>query len=318
MRRLAQSALDERGESSCSEGLRRVARGTEQHAERDLLRIFSSLGMSMDIPISHYRFGLSIVPHLKLRAWWEYLLKFRSPLAFGGFHRDQLEAELALKCFWQTLKASMPTHQVYASRHDRLERCLPFFLFLDEGTSVRKSAVLVISMQPVLGTSTAGKFGDRLRKSKKRKREPERNPPDLQKLMIESQTHNSAGRTYQSRFLFTVLPKKVYKKSDRLDLVLGKLADECVALMTSGVTIRSKTYYPVCLGVKGDAPMLMRVGHLDRGFSRMGKDSGCCWECQAGESGHHFEDTRWSPDWEGTLYTVRPYGEPSPLLRIPA
>ena len=320
MRRLAQSALEEHGSSECSEGLVRAARGDEKHAERDLLRLFSSLGMSLNIPISHYRFGLTMLPHLKLRAWWEYLLKSRSSLALAGFHRHQQEAELALKCFWDNLRSCMPDHQVFQSHGDRLETCVPYCLFLDEGTSLRKSAVLVISMQPVLGTSTAAKFSDGLRGNGKRKRSRDSSldPAALKQLMAQSQAHNGSGRTYSSRFLYSVLPKKVYHKNDRMDRLLEKLADECTGLMSAGVRVGSTTFYPVCLGVKGDAPMLIRVGHLNRGFSHMGKNKGCCFECLAGTAGYHFEDVRWAPDWEGSMYSVRPYSDPSPLLRIPA
>ena len=296
MRRLAKSALEERGSSAASPGLQAAPKKSLDHAERDLLRLFRSLGMSVDIPISQYVFGLSCVPHLKVRAWWEYLLKFRSPLLFGGFTRREQEAELAMKCFWENLKGSMGEHNVYSTHRDRLECCLPFYLFLDEGTSLRKSAVLVMSMQPVLGSSTASKFNAALQQDRKRKRDPD--PEVVKQIMSDCQAHNAKGITYNSRFLYTVLPKKVYKKNDRLDKVLNKLANECIDVMSNGVAIGSKTYYPVCLGVKGDAPMLMRLGNFTRGFSHMGRNKGCCFECQAGVDGHHFEDVRLAPDWE--------------------
>ena len=313
IKRLAKSALEERGPEGVTSGLRLAANGDLQHAERDLLSLFRSLGMSMEVRISQYRFGLTVLPHMKVRDWWSYLLKKRSPLVLGGFERHQPEAELAMECFWQNLRGCMPDHSLYSTHNDRLEDCVPFLLFLDEGTGLRKSGVLVVSMQPIVGKGTASKFLSEMHNSAR-----ELDRAGLKQLMSECQEHNAAGRTYDSRFLYTVLPKKTYHKTGNLTKLLDKLADECIDVMRNGLQVGSKVYYPVCLGVKGDAPMLMRVGNMTRGFTHMGAGRGCCFECQAGEPGFHFEDTTLSPDWESSVHTVRPYTDPSPLLRIPA
>lgn len=310
MKRLAKATLEERGDDACSPGLKKAASGSLDHAERDLLKTFEQLGMTIDVAISLYRFGLVHIAHIKVAAWFRYLLKFRSDRLFGGFQRSQAESQLAMKCFWENLRGVMPDHSVYRTHGDRLKHCIPFYLFMDEGVGLRKSGVLVISLQAVLGCSTAHLFS---RKARSR----DFCEAEMLDIMTESQTHNAAGRTYESRFLYTVLPKKVYKKNGNLDKLLDRLAQECVDVL-DGIQIRGQTYYPVCLGLKGDAPQLITVGHFKRGFSHMGKNIGCCWECQAGEAGFPFEDTGFSPVWASTLYSVRPYTTPSPLLRIPA
>ena len=318
MRRLAQSACAEWGAGAVSPALLQAAKGDVKHAERDLLSLFRSYGMSLEVPISHYHFGPVCIAHLKVRKWWTYLLRSRSTLVFGGFDRRQQEAELAMQCFWKNYKANVPDHKIFNTHADRLQHCLPFYLFLDEGVGLRKTGVLVISLQVVLGNSTAKNFVEARHKLEATRRGEELDPGTLSDLMAKNQSHSAAGRTYDSRFLYTVLPKKLYKKNNLVNELLDKLADEIIDVMKNGVQVGSTVYYPVCLGVKGDAPMLMRVGNFVRGFSRMGKDRGCCWECQAGEAGHHFEDCRKHPDWESSLYTVRPYSEASPLLRIPS
>ena len=295
--------------------LEQAAKGDLVHAERDLLRLFRSLGMSFAIRISHYMFGQTWIPHLKVRAWWTHLLKSRSENIFGGFRRTQPEATLAMSCFWKNLKGCVPDHAVFTSHADRL---LPFYLFMDEGVGLRKSGVLVISMQAVLGSSTASTFYAKRKETETGRRGRELDAASLNDLMTDSQSHNAAGNTYNSRFLYTVLPKKVYKNNDLLDRLLNKIADECICVLSQGIQVGSEEYYPVCLGLKGDAPMLMRIGNFTRGFSHMGKGKGCCWECQAGEAGLHFEDVRLRPCWERTVYTSRPYTQACPLLRIPA
>ena len=309
MKRLAKAALEERGEDMCSPGLKKAANGSLDHAERDLLKTFESLGMTIDVDISLYRFGLVHIAHIKVYAWFRYLLKFRSSLLFGGFEKSQAESQLAMKCFWENLRGTMPDHSVYRTHGDRLQNCLPYYLFMDEGVGLRKSGVLVISLQPVLGCSTARLFSEKACSC-------DLSEAELLEVMTQSQSHNSAGSTYNSRFLYSILPKKVHKKNGNLDKLMDKLAQECIDAQ-NGIQIRSQTYYPICLGVKGDAPQLIALGHFTRGFSRMGHHKGCCWECQAGEAGFPFEDTGFSPAWSSTLYSVRPYTNPSPLLRIP-
>ena len=109
----------------------------------------------------------------------------------------------------------------------------------------------------------------------------------------------------------------MYKKNTLLTGLLENLAQECVQVLSEGVS-SSETFYPCCIGVKGDAPMLMKVGNFSRGFSHMGRDRGCCFECRAGESPFPFEDVRLVPVWGSTVYSSRPYVDPSPLLQIPA
>ena len=311
MRRLAKGTLAEPGFQG-SPALEAAARGDLNHAERDLLALFRSQGMTLPLKITHYLLGGVWLAHLKVRAWWTYLLKSRSELVLGGFRRTQPESELAMKCFWENLRGVMADHRVFQTHSDRLQTCVPFFLFLDEGVGLRKSGVLVVSLQSVLGTSTVETF------MAAQKRGRELDAASLQLLMTEAQRHNASGSTYNSRYLYTVLPKKVYKKNDLLDSMLDKLASECIELMGEGVHAGSQKFYPVCLGLKGDAPMLARVGNLTRSFSHMGQDKGCCFECLAGERGFNFEDVRLSPNWEPSLYSRRPYVQASPLLRIPS
>ena len=91
---------------------------------------------------------------------------------------------------------------------------------------------------------------------------------------------------------FTAIPKKNYSKKFEpvYHGMLQLLAEECCSLMQSGVTINGTTYYPICMGLKGDAPALAKAGYFCRYFATMGKNKGCCHECLAG--------ARWLWVWE--------------------
>ena len=313
MKRLAMSAVQELPKHLVSAGLESAGKQSRlEHAERDLIRLFASLGMSCPLVLSTYQFGQHSVPHVKLHSWFSVLLKERSDLLFGGFRKDQQEAQLALQTFWLHYKATAPDHTVYRSHSDRLSNCLPYYLFFDEGVGLRKSGVLVVSWEILLGLDTAKVFQENLSKAGRR--------PDLTDVMTVSQCHNAKGRTWDTRFLYTVLPKKVYKAKGQgiLEKLLHKLALECVQMMQEGVSLGGRTFYPICLGVKGDAPMQAKLGAFTRNFQRMGRNKGCCFECKAGLDPYCFEDVRLAPAWEETIFAQRPYTNPSPLLQIPA
>ena len=317
MKRLAKAMLEEIPEHLQSASLRAAAQGNSlEHAERDLLRLFRSRKMSIPVPIELHSWGLLFVPHMSVKAWFRYLLRTHSDLVLGGFGRRKQEARLAMATFWENLRGNKPDHDVFRTHCDRLSSCFPFYLFLDEGVGLRKTGVLIISLQFVLGVQTAELFGKALEAHAET---PGRRMSRsiVERLMTESQQHNNKGRTYSTRFLYTVLPKKMYKKTTLLEKVLSKLADEITEVMREGLVIGSDTWYGVCLGVKGDAPMQAKIANGTRTFMNMGVGRGCCMECEAGLPNYHFEDVRLSPDWEQTIYRTRPYTVASPLLKIP-
>ena len=102
---------------------------------------------------------------------------------------------------------------------------------------------------------------------------------------------------------------------------IGVLADEAAELMEKGLVIgrEKETWYPCFMGVKGDQPALIRVGHLNRSFRNLAKDKGMCWECLAGFDGIPFEDTSSSAHWRSTIGLVQPWSESTanPFLKVP-
>ena len=234
-----------------------------KNAERDLHILFRSLRLTLPLPVRSLRFGLLHIHHLRIGDWFDYLMTEHPDFVLGGFTPDGCHHQLLLRTFWRNLEHSMADHWVFQNRDNCLEQCVPFLLHLDEGTSLRKTGILVYNMQPIFGRSTASKFAARF------SAEPGRSDDDLFRYMTESQCHNQKGVTYKSRFLYTAVPKKWYTKKNAAiyDKILNRLAEECIDLMTTGLEIQGRVWFFICIGVKGDAPALAKAGHFTRSFA---------------------------------------------------
>ena len=191
-----------------------------------------------------------------------------------------------------------------------LARCVPFYLHLDEGTGLRKSAVLIFTAQAVFGQETASRFEAEYASR-----------PTVFEAMTRAQFHSSKGSTYKSRFLFTCLPKKWYSKKNShiYPGMLQTLTDECLNLFTDGIQIAGQRYFFICLGLKADQPAQAKAGRFNRSFANMGRNKGCCFECLAGLDPFPFEEISRNPRWLPSMDTVLPWDPtaPSPLVSIP-
>ena len=194
----------------------------------------------------------------------------------------------------------------------QLSRCIPFYLHMDEGTSLRKSAILVLTVQTLFGADTL----DRLQKLMQ---QTDRTMESMRRVMTQAMNHSAAGSTYKSRFLFTAIPKKWYSRlnSNVYTGMLQKIADECVELFNSGISIFGHKYYMICLGLKADQPAQAKAGNFTRSFANLGQNKGCCFECLAGLNAYPFEEVNSQPAWLATLHAQLSWNQPSPLVQIP-
>lgn len=187
-------------------------------------------------------------------------------------------------------------------------------LHMDEGVGQRKRGVLVVSFQALWGRETASRYYENYKTA------DVKDDDDAARCMSESQFHASKGTTYRSRFLFTVIPKKNYSKKNEGTFhgMLRHLADAACSML-NGVNIGGTTYFPVCMGLKGDAPMLGKCGYFVRYFATMGKNKGCCHECMAGMDSFGFEDCSPTAAWIQTVGLEVPWRSDrvSPLSLIP-
>ncbi len=293
-------------------GLLRAAQSKYGNAERDLHRLFKKEGLSLPIGTSTLDVGDQQIKYLSLKTWHSYLLNYHSKLMLGGFDIQDPTAQILLRVFWENFQKNFGDHAVFDLHQEQghLGKCVPYYLHIDEGVGLRRSAVLVVAMQCVFGRETAKIFGD-----------THSQDGSMDHRMTISQYHNAKGSTYLTRFLFTALPKKSYtkKNSSVYWALLDVLAKECKQLMEQGVKVGSHTFYPICLGLKGDQPALIKSGAFKRSFMNLGYNKGCCWECLAGYNGIPFEDCGENPCWAATVGLVPPWvdNNQSPLASIP-
>ena len=281
------------------------------NAERDLHALFRREGLCL--PITHERLDLGgqEVPFISPTTWFTYLMKAFPSLLCGGFCRKSCGT--LLHSFWTLFRSNYPNHEIFLSHGDKLEQCIPYFMHLDEGTGQRKTGVLVIAIQALWGEATVTRFAEAELLAASQ--------GDVADAIAEAQVHNSKGSTFMTRFLLSVLPKKMYtgQKEHVYELFLEMLAKEISGLMETGIMANNGRWYPVCLGCKGDQPALVKTGHFDRSFRNLAKNRGCCWECLAGFDGYSFADTSVGAAWRSTLGLLNawPADDPSPFLQIP-
>ena len=172
------------------------------------------------------------------------------------------------KRFWEQWKQLYPQHEIYTAKANELQNCLPIFLHMDEGTSVKKRALFIAQWQPALGVGSARGLGDL----------------------------NFKGPSIKTRFLYAVMMGKVYLgKQDNKPLLkmINELALELRRLFYNGVQVRvqgeRRQLFPICIGLKGDWAGIAKVGRLRRTFMNdaPSKDfgQGICHLCRAGMEG---------------------------------
>lgn len=295
---------------SAAQALRKVANTTcIKNAERDLHQVFREEGLRLPVDPAIAP-GLLDVHYLSVESWFRFLLKAHPRVLLGGFDRKDWLGTLLLTTFWKNFNQCFPDHELFSIHdRDRWGRCLPFYLHIDEGTGLKKGAVLVLSWQTVFGRETSEVYGSN------------RDIHDVEERMTWSQMHNAKGSTYLTRFLYTALPKKTYggKRNQTYYKVLDLLSQECKDLMKFGITIHGEVWYPCCLGMKGDQPALIKSGKFKRSFYNLGDGRGCCWECLAGFDGFPWEEISPEPKWSSTIGLTDPWlpEDPSPLMQVP-
>ena len=314
-RRFAKSVFEDLGPSlggGCSARLKKA--GNVDHlsnAERDLHRLFQREGLVLPLRLSSAKFQGAEVEYISLKTWFDYLLDKRPTFMLGGFTLES--SSMLLQNFWMNFESNFPQHDIFDIHPNDLSHCIPYYLHLDEGVGLRKSGVLIISMQCIWGLDTRVRFSGRTEL-------------DLEEHMTNSQTSNQKRSSFLTRFLYTIMPKKVYQGSAKnpmhhvYDGVMENLAEECGRLAQTGITVKDAVYYPICLGMKGDQPALISNGKFDRSFRNLGVNKGCCWECCAGYKDFPFEDVEPKAAWCQTVGVADPWTNDrcSPFLEVPS
>ena len=179
-----------------------------------------------------------------------------------------------------------PDHPVYRDHAENLHMVIPCRLRMDEGTSLRKHAVMQMSWGPIL---------------------------------------KQAPASVNHCFYFTSILGDVYKDDNAgyehgnciLDAIARHLAAHCRQAYYLGVEGPGQRdcFFLAWLGLEGDLPAQARMLHLKRHFSCT--PNKCCPWCGANDRDLPYADFRESALWRRTVGEELPWTWPSPLTSIP-
>ena len=283
--------------------LRSMDRASQTKHESQSRQAFEIQGLKVRVPLTDVDVGMEKpVPILKASDMLRTMAlhnKVNDCLLGGG----GLEAA---KEFWQKYRALWPEHPVFERHPSRLQCCLPVFLHADEGRHLKNNGIFIANWQSVMGKGTlqSGEYQD-------------------------GGGLNFQGSSFTTRFLLTTFltvhyGNKKRGRASRLTKLFDAIVDDFVDLYESGLELsfekRWIRLYLVPLGLKGDWPMLAKLGNLEQNFSRKGRqkaDSAICHLCKAGSTGYPYHEYEINAKWYETYLKDRPWTTPGPLCRLP-
>lgn len=189
------------------------------------------------------------------------------------------------KAFWGNWRQLQPEHPIFESNmhNNQLEKCIPIMVHVDEGTTLKKKAIMIIQFQPFLGQGT-----------RKRKRTS---------TLLGC---NMLGHSMTNRVLWSVMLTRLYSgkklRNKPLLKLIAHLSAQLAEAFYKGIQLQKggHTLFLVPLCLKGDWPALNKVGNLNRHFGRLVTDpnaknrAGICHLCRADCEGFEgWHDVSW-------------------------
>ena len=188
--------------------------------------------------------------------------------------------------FWKSFKVLHPNHPVYQKHSDELHCCIPCKIHCDEGTGLRKAAVLQVSWGPVL-----------------------------------VQTANSLDRY----FFWSCMNGEDYKAFHKgyaagnavMDELAEILVEQATSVFETGLECKGMTFYLCWVALEGDLPAQARAFHCKRHFGCV--PNAMCYWCLANDDDYPFTDPSRTASWRSTLSASPPWdgSARSPFLKIP-
>ena len=310
--RTAKSVVEEVPEVAQS-SVGTLARCHEDHSERDAHRVSKRFGLTLPLPLTDILVGGETVPFIKMTHWAEFLLQHSLWHRLCGLdHPDEKRTGEIWTSFWNRYKKINPGHEIFTRRGHDFSRTCGLMLHGDEGRSLRKSPIMVISTHSVMGfgiSTSCPKYKDGYL---------------AQKLNYEKST-------WTTRFLLSVLPKHYYNEDDEdwesdpfQDLMLG-ISMDLRKLYDDGIQTKDGRFFFCILNVMGDWPFIQKCGALGRSYLNISKASssktaskGICHLCKADMAGVVWEDfDQQPPSWYPTVNTLDAFLKRPAVLLLP-
>lgn len=308
--RTAKAVIEEVPEASTS-SLGALAACTETNSERDLHRLTRKYNLTLPIQISEAGVGETFIPYFKFSDWAKWLLSLNMWHVLCGLHRaDTNKCRKRWTDFWLHYRDLYPNHHIFGEHRD-LSRTCGLLIHGDEGRSVGKTAIMVVSVHSILGFGLA---------SAGRKR-------DRKEFGAGGMFLNYKSPTWCTRFLLSVMPKQYYSDDagdqDSFQDLMRTIATDLKHLCEEGLQGPDGHLYRFCvLNCMGDWPFQIKAGNLGRSFYNVSKQAqsraipkGICHRCLADRPGVMWEDFESPvPPWLPTVDTENPFLKPPEIL----
>ena len=274
--------------------LQAAERLSSTNHESRLGQTMSEFGLSANIRISYVNVNMNL-PHPVLSA---------RDFVQGLSHEGRLDVlfcghdETDYALFWKKFEKNQPKHPVFTKHAKHLGMVIPVWLHADEGTSIKKRALMIIQWQPVLGYGTS-RGGSGL---------------------------NFVGVSVTTRFLYGVMTGRVYMgsvaKGKRLQALTTAFATDLADCFETPLRVvhdgEARDVYLCPIGFKGDWPALVKMGELRRHHLRdtfTSEDgAGICHLCMGGCSGHQWFDISYNNMVKMKSSAVAPWNRPPSLI----
>lgn len=186
--------------------------------------------------------------------------------------------------FWRTFRQVQPESKVFqVHSQDRLRFCIPCKLHVDEGTGVRKSAVMQISWGPVLAAGAA---------------------------------------SWLRYFFWTAMGHESYRHfnvgfecgNKVLDTLMAEFTTAARSAMETGIATNHGTFFLCFVCLEGDLPAQAKMYHCKRTFLSVPHPM-CPW-CGADGDTIPFTDVRAGASWKATVGQDVPWTNKPPLADL--
>ena len=261
---------------------------TSKNKARNFNNAVTKRGFALRVPVSYIKVlapdaaGTVKHPILRIEDMAKEIFRSYEDKLFAG--RSVESAKGPFLRFWRTFRQVQPESKVFQIHsQDELQFCIPCKLHIDEGTGVRKSAVLQCSWGPVLASGVA---------------------------------------SWHRYFFWTAMGHEAYRQhntgwewgNEVLDSLMEELANQATSTMETGIATKYGTFFLCFLSLEGDLPAQAKVFHCMRNFLRAPNPM-CPW-CSADGDTIPFTDVRAAASWRATVGEHVPWSIEPPLAAL--
>ena len=290
-------------------GVHEWAKLSLDHSERDVHRVINKQKLALPLRIQNVSIRGTLIPWLSPMTWLKYIVERDIWYHFTGLAApDTRKCEQVWQGYWSRFRTLYPDF-AFPEGFDA-GHTMACFVHGDEGRTLKKSPLMIMGLQSVLGHGVRNK-----------RRADSGEEADMFNV-------NFLGSSLVTRLVTNVLPKQWTENfyTEVAELLVENLLE---ALQTGYTDPMTGTTYKICIvGVKGDWPYLIKSGGLNRHFSKGTKKQGLEWKaagvchlCRAGQKHgnlhYPYEEAGFrDPAWLATIPASVPWTSTPPFIRL--